>query len=100
MSEPQSAVNYDHRTAAAVKAVLVEIGQILGSFRGKFAAVGGAPATSIRRTLPRTICSRRFVDFQFDPVAFEEAKIRQGLIAVRFQTIVGRNQLIDLQRQF
>lgn len=40
--EPQSAANYDDRTTAAVRAVLVEIGQILGSFRGKFAVVGGA----------------------------------------------------------
>lgn len=35
-TEPQSAADYDDRTSAAVKAVLVEIGQILGSFRGKF----------------------------------------------------------------
>ena len=40
--EPQSAANYDDRTTAAVKKVLVEIGQILGSFKGKFAIVGGA----------------------------------------------------------
>ena len=40
--EPQSAADYDDRTTAAVKAVLVEVGQILGSFRGKFAVVGGA----------------------------------------------------------
>lgn len=40
--EPQSAANYDDRTTAAVKAVLVEIGQILGSFKGKFAVIGGA----------------------------------------------------------
>jgi len=40
--EPQSATNYDDRTTAAVKKVLVEIGQILGSFKGKFAIVGGA----------------------------------------------------------
>lgn len=40
--EPQSAVDYDDRTTAAVKTVLVEIGQILGSFQGKFAVVGGA----------------------------------------------------------
>jgi len=40
--EPQSAADYDDRTTAAVKSVLVEIGQILGSFRGKFAVVGGA----------------------------------------------------------
>lgn len=40
--EPQSAADYDDRTTAAVKAVLVEMGQILGSFKGKFAIIGGA----------------------------------------------------------
>lgn len=40
--EPQSAADYDDRTTAAVKAVLLEIGQILGSFQGKFAVIGGA----------------------------------------------------------
>jgi len=34
--------DYDERTTAAVKSVLVEMGQILGSFKGKFAVVGGA----------------------------------------------------------
>lgn len=40
--EPQSANDYDDRTTGAVKSVLVEIGQILGSFQGKFAVIGGA----------------------------------------------------------
>ena len=40
--EPQNAADYDDRTTAAVKSVLVEIGQLLGSYRGKFALVGGA----------------------------------------------------------
>lgn len=40
--EPQVASDYDDRTTAAVKSVLLEIGQVLGSFRGKFAVVGGA----------------------------------------------------------
>ena len=40
--DPQSAADYDDRTTAAVKAVLIEIGQILGSFRGKFSVIGGA----------------------------------------------------------
>ena len=39
--ESRSAGNYDDRTTAAVKSVLVEIGQILGSFRGKFVVIGG-----------------------------------------------------------
>ena len=40
--DPQSAAEYEDRTTAAVKSVLIEIGQILGSFRGKFAVIGGA----------------------------------------------------------
>ena len=39
---PQHATDYDVRTTAAVKFVLVEIGQILGGFAGKFAVIGGA----------------------------------------------------------
>ncbi|WP_421937613.1 nucleotidyl transferase AbiEii/AbiGii toxin family protein [Phenylobacterium sp.] len=42
MTEPQIASGYDDRTTAAVKKVLVEMGQILGSYQGKFAVVGGA----------------------------------------------------------
>ncbi len=40
--EPQYASDYDDRTTVAVKSVLVEIGQILGTFQGKFAVIGGA----------------------------------------------------------
>ncbi len=40
--EPQSAADYGDRTTAAVKSVLIEVGQVLGSFRGKFAIIGGA----------------------------------------------------------
>ncbi len=36
-----SVLEYDDRTTEAVKSVLIEMGQILGSFRGKFAIVGG-----------------------------------------------------------
>ena len=42
VTEPQHAGDYTDRTTAAVKSVLIEIGQILGSFRGKFAVIGGA----------------------------------------------------------
>lgn len=41
-NEPQYARDYDDRSTKAVRSVLVEIGQILGSFQGKFAVVGGA----------------------------------------------------------
>ena len=40
--DPRRASDYDDRTTVAVKSVLIEIGQILGSYRGRFAVVGGA----------------------------------------------------------
>lgn len=40
--DPQSASDYTDRVSTAVKSALMEIGQILGSFQGKFAVVGGA----------------------------------------------------------
>ena len=40
--EPRFAGDYDGRTTAAVESVLVEIGQVLGSFQGKFVVIGGA----------------------------------------------------------
>ena len=41
-AEPQSAADYEERTVRAVRGVLIEITQILGSFRDKFVIVGGA----------------------------------------------------------
>ncbi len=40
--EQRFAHDYDFRSTAAVKSVLIEIGQILGSFQGKFVVIGGA----------------------------------------------------------
>lgn len=40
--EPQSARDYNDQLAGAVRQTLVEIAQILGSFKGKFAVIGGA----------------------------------------------------------
>lgn len=42
IKEPRSAADYDDRTNAAVKTALVEIGQVLASYKGKFAVIGGA----------------------------------------------------------
>jgi hypothetical protein len=40
--EPQSAADYSDRVTEAVRSALLEIGQILGSFEGRFAVIGGA----------------------------------------------------------
>ena len=34
--EPKSAADYDSRSTAAVRSVIVEIGHVLGSYRGKY----------------------------------------------------------------
>lgn len=41
-NEPQFANQYDDRGTAAVKRVMVEVGQILGAYREKFSVVGGS----------------------------------------------------------
>lgn len=40
--DPQSAREYDDRGARAVYAVLLEIGQVLGSYRDRFVVIGGS----------------------------------------------------------
>ena len=40
--DPQFASDYNDRATSAVKSVLIEIGQVLGSYKGKFAVIGGA----------------------------------------------------------
>ncbi|MBK8768302.1 MAG: hypothetical protein IPM01_28440 [Burkholderiaceae bacterium] len=42
MTELQSAHDYDDRGAAAVVTVLLEIGQVLGTFRDRFVVIGGS----------------------------------------------------------
>lgn len=41
-ADPQSAGDYQDRTTEAVRAVLIEIAQVLGAFEGKYAVIGGA----------------------------------------------------------
>ncbi len=40
--EPRQSADYDDRTTEAVRSVLFEIGQILGSYHGTFAVIGGS----------------------------------------------------------
>lgn len=40
--DPQSAAAYEERSTAAARSVLIEVAQILGSFRDKFVVIGGA----------------------------------------------------------
>ena len=74
--EPQAAGDYDDRTTAAVKSVLIEIGQILGSFEGKFAIIGGAVPWLLLGEAEMPHVGTADVDLGLDPAALGDGEIR------------------------
>jgi Nucleotidyl transferase AbiEii toxin, Type IV TA system len=73
-SDPQSAADYDDRTTAAVKSVLIEIGQILGSFEGKFAVIGGAVPWLLLNNDEMPHVGSIDVDLSLDPEALGDGE--------------------------
>ncbi len=67
--EPQAAGDYDDRTTEAVKSVLIEIGQILGSFEGRFAIIGGAVPWLLLGEAEMQHVGTADVDLGLDPAA-------------------------------
>ena len=74
LNEPQSAGDYDDRTTTAVKSVLIEIGQILGSFEGKFAVIGGAVPWLLLKDADMPHSGTIDVDLSLDPSALGEGQ--------------------------
>ena len=74
VTEPQHAGDYTDRTTAAVKSVLIEIGQILGSFRGKFAVIGGAVPWLLLSQADMPHSGTIDVDLGLDPSALGDAE--------------------------
>lgn len=71
---PPLATAYNNRSIQAVKAVLLEIGQILGSYRNKFVVIGGAvPWLLLDNPQMRHIGSLD-VDLSLDPVALGDGE--------------------------
>jgi len=82
--EPQSAADYQDRVTEAVKMVLVEIGQILGSFRGKFAVVGGSVPWLLLEGSEMEHVGTLDVDLNLDPEA-----LGNGEYADLIKTLMG-----------
>ena len=93
--EPQSANNYDDRTTAAVKSVLVEIGQILGSFEGKFAVIGGAVPWLLLSESDMPHIGTGDVDLSLDAEALGDGEYAQLVESLQEQ---GYNQREDMRR--
>ena len=67
----QAAGDYDDRKTAAVKSVLIEIGQILGSFEGRFAIIGGAVPWLLLSETEMQYVGTADVDLGLNPAAGE-----------------------------
>jgi Nucleotidyl transferase AbiEii toxin, Type IV TA system len=97
--DPQSANDYDDRTTQAAKSVLVEIGQILGSFRGKFAIIGGSVPWLLLESEDMPHVGTLDVDLSLDAEALgdgEYATLVEALIAQGYNQREGfrRFQLV------
>lgn len=94
--EPKSAAEYDDRTTAAVRSVLIEIGQTLGSYEGRFAVIGGAVPWLL---LPSVEDMRHIgtgdVDLSLDAEALGDGEYAQLVDSLQRQ---GYRQRADLRR--
>ena len=93
--EPQSANDYNDRTTAAVKSVLVEIGQILGSFEGKFAVIGGAVPWLLLSESDMPHIGTADVDLSLNAEALGDGEYAQLVESLQEQ---GYNQREDMRR--
>lgn len=97
MREPQSAVDYDDRTTAAVRSVLVEIGQILGSFKGKFAVIGGAVPWLLLSKADMPHVGTVDIDLDLDPSALRDGEYVRLVEALQEHGYHRRNSLRRFQ---
>ena len=93
--EPQYASDYDDRTTVAVKSVLVEIGQILGSYHGKFAVVGGAVPWLLLSEADKPHIGTTDVDLSLDAEALGDGEYAHLVESLRKH---GYNQREHLRR--
>ena len=91
--EPRYASDYDDRTTAAVKSVLVEIGQILGSYRGKFAVIGGAVPWLLLGEADMVHVGTTDVDLSLDAEALGDGEYAQLVETLMRQGYHQREQL-------
>lgn len=93
--EPQSAADYEDRTTEAVKSVIVEIGQVLGSYKGKFAIIGGSVPWLLLDSEDMQHVGTIDVDLGLDPVALADGEYSLLVEALLGQ---GYQQSDSLQR--
>lgn len=93
--EPRSANDYNDRTTSAVRSVLVEIGQILGSFEGTFAVIGGAVPWLLLSQAEMAHVGTTDVDLALDAEALGEGEYARLVELLKRR---GYRQSRDLRR--
>ncbi len=97
MRGPQTASDYDDRTTAAVKSVLIEIGQILGSFEGKFAIIGGAVPWLLLSEAEMPHVGTADVDLGLDPSAMSDGEYARLVEVLQEHGYLQRDNLRRFQ---
>ncbi|RIV84173.1 hypothetical protein [Aurantiacibacter zhengii] len=72
--EPRSAADYDSRSTAAVRSAIVEIGQVLGSYRGKYTIVGGSVPWLLLDQESMAHVGTQDLDLDLDPEALSDGE--------------------------
>ena len=97
MTESQIVGDYDERTTAAVKSVLIEIGQILGNFEGKFAVIGGAVPWLLLGEAEMQHVGTTDLDLDLDPAALGDGEYVRLVEALQKHGYLQRNNLRRFQ---
>jgi hypothetical protein len=93
--EPQSAADYDDRSTQAVKSVLLEMGQILGSYKGKFVVVGGLIPWLLQNNEDMPHVGTLDIDLGLDPSALADGEYASLIESLQER---GYRQRADLKQ--
>lgn len=83
VKELQFASNYDFLATTAARSVLVEIAQILGSFKGKFAVLGGAVSWLSLTEVDMLHCGTVKEDLRLEPSSLGDGEYVRLVEALR-----------------
>ena len=97
LTAPPPATGYDAATTAAVKSVLIEVGQILGGFKDKFAVVGGSVPMLLLDNADMPHVGTMDVDLALDARALGDGEYARLVEALMDREYVQREDLRRFQ---
>lgn len=101
MSMPRNASDYSARDTEAVRRVLIELGQVLGTWREKFVIVGGAVPWLLLESAEPEHIGTLDIDIALDPTALEDdeyADLIEALETKGYERSTGDLKAFQLRR--